>query len=466
MKTTCVKAFLLCLSLSFLLISLVPNKFYAQTCITDDADMMNPWPVIVNDGNASNYVKITKSGGSNDARDWLKAHFSVDVWINCNYDWFQPGTNLYSSVIWKSSDFIVEKKNIHLYLFKLSDLLLLIVGDNLAEGGFDDVSYVIEEDEYYNDWAYKWQHLTVTHDGNEIKLYINGTQPSGGSASDWNLQSLVSTYLIIGSTGIPNTGFRGSISGFRLWTTDLSEDQIKYIKDKSFFDETSFDDTHSGLYEKLVVNMVTTEDDFLTINGGHEDAVNGWVTLTEYGTGLSRSEDLFHPQGPFPPGELSVVRECNSIELNWRDFSKESTGYGATHEVWRNRDSDSATLLCTTNDTFYVDSDELEPGTSYTYTIKSKWLQPEWWVLFPRTMYYSHDPIEITSTIKTLPIPEDFSLTDDQCDGTIELSWQPVTSASGYAIRYKVDGGDWNPLVEPSTTSYTHTVDPAEQGRI
>ena len=453
-----------------LFISLFSHPSVAQTCITDDADLKNPWPSLSFAGVAGDYVRVHKVGDGDDAWHWLDDDFSIDIWVLNTYYWASLA-NTYST-IWKAGYIDDIRRNMHLVFTRATGDLVIKVSDG-AGGGNTDIVYSINQTEYENNYLLKWVHLTVTWekgsgDAGTVKLFINGVKPGAGEQYWQYFYDIgVSTTLVIGSTGQTGKGFRGLLSGYRLWEEiALSGTEIKYIKDRSFCDTSSFNSTYANLYDHLTVNMITTEDTVFSLNGGSPDALAHRVYLEE-NTDLDRT--FLSPGGPFPPGDITVLRECNSIRIDWNDYTEEATGYGASHDVIRIHNNDTL-LLCTTNDNYYVDSANLVPGQQYTYAIRSKWLQPNYGLIYPRTILFSRETAKITSSVKTLPVPNNFRITADassgNCLGEVKLAWDQVESATAYAIKYRIGAGDWIPLSEPSSTSYTHMVDPDELGQI
>ena len=460
MKNSGVNSTLIFLLITFLFFTFFSHQSSAQECIPPiDAknNMGNPWPVPeFNYVNGSGYW-ISRAGG--DAREWLEHEFSIDMWVR--YVWPVGVTNL-SSVIFNAGGFPVENKSL---------TMMITIPDgggaylNVTDGYdlLNDITYNIL-DEFFDVWDQHWVHIALTYNEYQLTLYVNGENVDD---MPFDFEKIDPDFFQVGCIPTWNASFIGNISGFRLWKDRaLDDDEVAYIKDRSFYDKSSFSDEYDTLYHNLLVNLNTTSGGVTSLPGGY-DPVNNQVIVSNFGYAYINNS-RYHPTPPFPAGNVEIQRECSSIRLDWDDPTKDVTGHTVVHYVYRKLENASGDpeLLCITKDAFYLDDDPgLLPGQEYVYTIETKWLNPS-----NGSVYTAHLPDPVITAVKTLPATEDITIVEDastnRCDGGVKIIWEDVPHATAYDVYYQVNSGDSLLIEEISAPeqSYTHNVDPSYYG--
>ena len=134
-------------------------------------------------------------------------------------------------------------------------------------------------DVFLTEWNHKWVHLALTYDDNTLKLYVNGEYKD---QLVFKFDKITVDFFQIGSFLILDQSWLGNITGYRLWADKvLTDDEVSYIKDRSFYDKSSFSEEHDTLYHNLLINMNTTASGITSLPGGY-DTANNKVILTPY----------------------------------------------------------------------------------------------------------------------------------------------------------------------------------------
>lgn len=125
-----------------------------------------------------------------------------------------------------------------------------------------------------------------------------------------------------------------------------------------------------------------------------------------------------------------------NVKITWKAVPN-AEGY----RIYRKTSNTSWTVLSTQTETSYTDTDNLEEGTSYIYTVRA-YKGNDW-------SWYNSKGLTVTK----LAIPE--LVKAENNPGGINVSWKNVKSASGYRIFRKTSDSSWKHIATTSSTSYT-----------
>ena len=419
-------------------------------CI-NQSETNTPWTYIPYFDGYDSYINVREGSGDN-AQYWFDHDFTFDMWLKVtfpktsddNYVFFSVGTwgDDYNSLYL----FFEEYDNDNHWRIRISD--------GTDGGSTTDRFFYI--DDFDNDWYLKWNHIALTYDEYNMRLYLNGSKVLDQSFTfydtDWG-------HCVLGGNGTYHEhDFRGDISGFRIWDDKkLTDSEIAYIWDKTFDGENTFASNRRYLNQYLTINMYTSDDNVYSIVPNKQ--------MNEHG--IERHNNK-HPARPPRIRSLTASNDYNEITLDW------TIGTGATplptFYVYRKEQGQSGKgdLLCRTNATSYTDTDpDLACDIDYVYTVESVWYNEDDPMNMNGGYYDSEDDLTVTITTKTYPKVGSLSVEAGACDGRIYLDWNNNTPTPvSYSIKFKEDGGSWSTLVNELTVSnYDYEVPTNDLGK-
>ncbi len=151
------------------------------------------------------------------------------------------------------------------------------------------------------------------------------------------------------------------------------------------------------------------------------------------------------------PSLTSATASAGSIKITWKSVSGAS-GY----RVYRKPSGGSWAGFATTTDTSYTDTDPLEIGTTYYYTVRAfKGSSSEAMANTYYTNYWSdfESPGVSAKAQGIVSAPTLKAATASL--GSITVTWNSVSGASGYRVYRKPAGGSWGGIATTTDTSYT-----------
>ncbi len=444
---------LLHILMTILIVSGITQISLAQTCI-DKTQTNTPWTYIPYFDGADSYITV-REGSGDGAGNWFDHDFSFDMWIRPTFP--QTATDHY--VFFSVGTWCDDFNSMYVYFENYdNDKWRIRISDGTDNASTTDRFYYIN---YESDWHNKWKHITLTYDESQtkVRLYLNGAKVLDDSFrfdyTNWG------HCVLGGDANNHDMDFRGYISGFRIWAgKKLTDSDVGYIWAKTFDGINTFVDNEQGLNQYLKINMYTSSDNIYSLVPDKQ--------MNE--SGIIRSTSQHHPARPPRIRTLTASRQCTEIDLDW------TIGTGATplptFYVYRKEDGQSGigSLECRTNSTYYHDNDpDLEPGVDYVYTVESKWYNSDDPMGFNNGYYDSEDDLTVTTSLRKYPQVEGFQVSNEQCNGEVALEWNaPSVTPDSYYIKYKVENGSWQTLVDPlsnTATTYTHVVDPANYSK-
>lgn len=186
----------------------------------------------------------------------------------------------------------------------------------------------------------EWHHVAAIYDGTNLSLYIDGVidnQESKTPPVDTN----ESFYIAAAGKNAPTQHFRGNIDEVRIWDTNLSVDQLRYIMNQEIEENSSFvsgkiipdnitkneiDEIPwselAGYYPMSVYTYTNTDD---ASGNGHQGALRNLDTVDRQTAPLpyeSQANGNWNTQGTWSngsmqtiPGTMSIVNA--SIPVDW-----------------------------------------------------------------------------------------------------------------------------------------------------
>jgi len=449
------------------------NSLLGQTCISDYTQIDNPYYAV--DFERNSYITISSAQAANGMQDYLNEDFTLEFWVYPQWSKDDEKWHfMFSYGEWDddhNSLFVVFESADH-----DGDHWAIRVSDGNDEGSNSDLLYKFTKTHYENNYKNKWNHICVTFDSpsnsdndGTVRLYVNGSLKA--TKTGFDLQSYTDSnksmqkYCYLGEGGNHNESFYGYMSGFRLWNQVLSDNSRSYVRKKTFHSEGSFHNDYDHLFDNLIVDMRR--------NYTSSDNYNIWST-TSSSLGIGMNEHnipehyyLYHPGYAPKVYNLTSVRNCDNITLNW-----DKDNYGTAY-VYRKRTSDPAESnyrrLCRTNSNFYIDETAVA-GEVYEYFVDNGWYNDKDPFDYNSGVYDSENEY-ITASLKKYTVPTNFKVLKDassgDCQGQVMLDWKETTpAADSYYIKYNVDNGGWATLVEGLTeTNYTHIVPTESLGK-
>ncbi len=438
---------------------LVSVSLNAQNCI-NKAETHTPWTNIPYLDGDDSHIKLEGA----EINDWLDDDFTMDLWINCQWPVTNADNRYFFFSIGNWSD---DHNSLYMYIEQYSGGWRIRLSDGQDDGSNVDLIYNID----YNQYVNKWKHLAITFDETYINndrdedlltLYIDGNEVAQQECADLDLSASAVNpghehWAMLGELNNTRYDFRGYISGLRIWTKKMEQNEIDYIHKRSFHDQaSSFHSDFQHLFSHMRYNMYTDP------NGVHSLS-NTDVTATIYGA--NKSTDFYHPARPVNAHNLTDTRNCESIRLDWDRLDQLYTHC----YVYRRLEGETlwGDPLCITSDNYFIDTDDsLEPGQNYEYKVDVVWRNPND-PLNENSGYYVADPdneMTITTSLKKYPQIQNFHIVEDassgNCLGQVKLAWDATDPEPiEYYIQSKIGSQGFSTLVSGLTgTSYTHTL--------
>jgi len=136
--------------------------------------------------------------------------FAISMWINP--DVVSPGVN-YSGMLW-------SKHYTNLELFIYQGQVSSYLG-GLSHGCSGNTAIVVGQ----------WQHLVLTRNGNDVKLYINGADNSSthGTPGSQNVSSTSNNVFLGYRNGLSSTFYNGAMDDVRQWSRGLSASEVSSL---------------------------------------------------------------------------------------------------------------------------------------------------------------------------------------------------------------------------------------------
>ncbi|MEL7146796.1 MAG: LamG-like jellyroll fold domain-containing protein, partial [Bacteroidota bacterium] len=281
------------------------------------------------------------------------------------------------------------------------------------------------------DMMQKWRHVAFTSNGGSVvTLYIDGVERWSYSLVKSGEGAIASLFPSKGTDGdcmmggeAVNSNSEGKMymAEVRLWKVQLPGSTIaKY-------------------YDEEVNSSHPNWTSLIRYYQGHQFNSNGTFEdvspVDEYDAGRSSTDiSVATDQTPgIKPGDFSTsaintdfkATTCNTdgnIDVTWEDFQGLTTYRNYTtprYEV--KRVNDGAVVLDDNKNSF---QDGANPGNERTYQLNTYW-----WI--GDTKYYSDYTIttNVGTVTEEFAAPNGFSASDNNCDASIDLSWQSLTTA-------------------------------------
>ncbi len=149
------------------------------------------------------------------------------------------------------------------------------------------------------------------------------------------------------------------------------------------------------------------------------------------------------------PTLSSAVPTAKGVKVSWSSVSSAS-GYA----IYRKKASASSwTLLTTTTSTSYTDTLSRTAGTTYQYTVRAyKGTKANATSNKYDAYYWSGYN---TSGLSTRYIPTPTLKTATAAAAGTKITWSSVSTATGYAVYRRLEGGNWTLIGTTTSTSYT-----------
>lgn len=286
------------------------------------------------------------------------------------------------------------------------------------------------------DFLNNWHHVAfTTNGGSTVQIYIDGTLllqwtlTSGGeSVALYPTDGDRDGNSLIGSEGVSN-GADGTmyVGEVRIWKTRLSTSEIS-----TYYDE-EINSSHPK-WGDLVRYYHGNESyiDAATSVRYYEDEsptneYDAYGNDSDIGLSLTYTPTVKPPSFDNtevnPSFSASTCNTDDGIDLSWTDFQSSSTyksGTTPSYEV--TRVSDNTTIY--TGGASSKEDTDVSPGDAETYKLKTRWY-------INSVAVYSDDEITTNkgSMTEVYAAPSGFSATTDNCDVTIDLDWDQLTSS-------------------------------------
>jgi len=169
-----------------------------------------------------------------DALDLNTTNFTLSSWIKRD-----TGTNN-ASILSKRDATYTEG-----YDFKINSTGRL---EFILNGGVASLtsSIVIPENE--------WHHVAVIYNSGNASLYIDGVADTSASSLPAPISTMQSFYIAAAGKSTPTAHFAGNIDEVRVWDTNLSVDQLRYVMNQEIEDNISF------VNGKVIPQTITKND--------------------------------------------------------------------------------------------------------------------------------------------------------------------------------------------------------------
>jgi hypothetical protein len=170
-----------------------------------------------------------------------------------------------------------------------------------------------------------WQHITMTSDGANVKLYVNG-EYNGYSKQISNADNNIMDW-VIGSYDTSLNMFDGAIHGFRIWSKELTQSEIQ----DNMYSSLSGDETGLVAYYKFDEGSGTTLTDYAGTNDG---TINGATWVETVVTDTSAVSTTVTDMGSYY--EISVTNnEATDLTDYQVQIDASSLGITSDTESWK-----------------------------------------------------------------------------------------------------------------------------------
>ncbi|WOK07346.1 LamG-like jellyroll fold domain-containing protein [Imperialibacter roseus] len=285
------------------------------------------------------------------------------------------------------------------------------------------------------DFLNKWHHVAFTTNGaSTVQIYIDGTLLLQWSLVNSDNESVAlfpdngSGYgdCFIGDKSVTTEARETMYVGeVRIWKTRLSASEIsKYYDEEINSSHPQWGNLVRYYHgNKSYISGTTRYYQDESPSGGYDaygDDNDVGLSLTYTPTVKPPS---FNNTKVNPSFSASTCNTDNGIDVSWTDFQASSTyssGTTPSYEVTRVSDN---TTIYTGGGSSKEDTD-VSPGDAETYQLKTRWY-------INSVAVYSDDKITTNkgSMTAVYAAPSGFSATTDNCDVTIDLDWDQLTSS-------------------------------------
>ncbi len=271
------------------------------------------------------------------------------------------------------------------------------------------------------------------------------------------------TYNALYWSGYDSTGVAGKYIKTPVLTTSTSANGATTIKWSAVSGATGYAiwrKVSGGSWSRIATTTSTSYTDTTALTYGNTyyytvRAYSGSLTNANSNTFNSLYWSFYDTTGAKnvylanPVLKSFVSAAAGGMKISWNSV-KNANGYA----VYRKTSSGSWSLIGTTTETSYVDGSNLSTGTTYYYTVrafngtasiaKANRYSAAYWGGYNTTgikvTFYLNVPT-LKSTSKT--------------SSGINVSWNSVSGATGYAVYKKTLGGSWSLLGTTTSTNYT-----------
>lgn len=310
------------------------------------------------------------------------------------------------------------------------------------------------------DFTNNWHHVAFTYDGtSSVKLYIDGEEMfSYGLVTDG---SRISHLYPVDGDG-DNDCFIGResvlaeargtmyVSEVRLWKTRLTSSEI------------------STYYNEEVNSSHPEWNNLIRYYHGNESSGSGGSTTfpdrstngTNYTAGVTNSDvsvSLSYTPSIKPPSfdnssvsasiDAYTCESDDGITVNWTSFrTLDSYGGSVTPTYYVTQSRDNALVYSGTNSV--TEDYDVSPGDAETYNLKT------FWYIDGVAVYTDDELISNTgSMVSEFDAPTGFEVSNDNCDVTIDLSWDAMSpSPPNWTVQRATDLAFTSGVVTLSST--------------
>ncbi|HET9327831.1 MAG TPA: LamG-like jellyroll fold domain-containing protein, partial [Candidatus Eisenbacteria bacterium] len=209
-----------------------------------------------------------------------------------------------------------------------------------------------------------WYHAAATYDGNEWRLYLNGSleaqltvgQPAAAAGNQ--LASLASG---LESIGTAEGFFNGALDEARVWSVARTQAEIQGSMNSKLAAPTS----------GLVARWGLDEDAQITVSSTAGTAINGTITGSNWSWAGPAPFNATLPSPPSPPTGLAAVASgASQINLTWTDASNDETGFEIERSTTGSGGPFTPLVTVPANTVAYPDNG-LTASTEYCYRVRA-----------------------------------------------------------------------------------------------
>jgi len=419
---------------------------------------------------------------NNNKCEWVDKNFGVDMWIKCDFSSESASDGEIFTIFGAGQEADWDDCFI-LYLVKSPlqhnqnrlDYWHIRIDawaqDDYRMSQFSYAEHQYHFSEFDNIFANKWVHIHFQYkDASEnsdrrATIWVNGIKTVDKYFRFY--QSNKMDHIVLGGhNDNPDEGFKGYIAGFRLWQDCLlGNNDVAYIKNRTFNGVRSWNGDYNHLDEKLKVNTYYENNSYKSTRGN--------VSYTPNNISWDNQEQ--YPGLPPSPGEINENNTAylDSIRLDFSDGMDIHDHF--TYKVQRKRsDQSNYSNLAIVQNTYFTDTDPaIFDGSTYDYKVEGLW-----WTSHSPNGYMIAPKIRFSNGIKPIifDAPQNIRVTQDassgSCNGDIQIEWDEVsyndTLPKSYTIYYKVEDGNWQELandIPQNHPEYTHQVPAADHGK-